>query len=270
MCANHECLKQISEIGKGKPRIKRWMEFFSDYNYRPSYRRGRGNANANFLHRLPFPCTVEDISGSSALSDPDDLGDCVVRACDYIALTVPSQTLTWVGWPLRLTLTHILGEMNFSLRRQLRSWVRLPLTNDDFRTHRALMQAPHMIGPTTRPFAAPTEEPCLPYANDDQHYASRSNCAECMQSQTTILVGNTPLRPDYRPAARSGFVASAAPAPPTEDSFRSSPPPRSARLDSTIPHWVVMPHPAQSWLPPTHSWTPRARSAPCPADHWPG
>ena len=36
-------------------------------------------------------------------------------------------------------------------------------------------------------------------------------------------------------AARSGFAASAAPAPPPKVPLRSSPPPRSSRLDSTIP-----------------------------------
>ena len=33
---DHECLKQISKIGESKPRIQRWMEFFSAYNYRLS------------------------------------------------------------------------------------------------------------------------------------------------------------------------------------------------------------------------------------------
>ena len=110
----------------------------------------------------------------------------------------------------------------------------LPLTNDDFWTHRAPMPAPHMTGPTTRPFAAPTEE-CLSYAIDDQHNVSRFNCAKRTRSQTAILAGNTPLRPYYRTAPRSGFAASAAPAPPPKASFRSSPPPRSTRLGSTLP-----------------------------------
>ena len=123
--------------------------------------------------------------------------------------------------------------MIFSLSRLLRS--RLPLTNDDFRTHRAPMPAPQMTGPTTRPFVAPTEEPWLSYAIDEQHDASRSKCAKRTRSQTAILAGNTPLRPDYHTAARSGFAASAAPVPPPKASFRSSPPPRSARLGSTIP-----------------------------------
>ena len=97
------------------------------------------------------------------------------------------------------------------------------------------MPAPHVTGPTTRPFAAPTEEPWLSYASDDQHDAPRSNCAKCTRNQTAILASNTPFCPDNRTAARSGFAASAAPAPPLKASFRSSLPPRSARLGSTIP-----------------------------------
>ena len=50
------------------------------------------------------------------------------------------------------------------------------------------------------------------------------------RSQTTILGGNTPSRPDYRTAAHSGFAASAASAPPP---LRTSPPPRSVRVGST-------------------------------------
>ena len=106
--------------------------------------------------------------------------------------------------------------------------------NDDVRTQCAPMPAPHMIGPTTRPFAAPTEETWLSYAFDHQHDPSRSNCAKRTRSQTAILAGNTLLRPNYRTAARGGFAASTAPAPPPKASFRSSSPPRSARLGATI------------------------------------
>ena len=76
----HECLQQISKIGESKPRIQRWMEFLSAYNYRLSYRRGRDNANADFLSRLPIPPTAEDLSGSSVLMDPNDLGVYLIRA----------------------------------------------------------------------------------------------------------------------------------------------------------------------------------------------
>ena len=70
---DHECLQSISKIGETKPHIQRWMEFLLACNYRLSYRRGRNNANADLLFRLPIPPTAEDISGSSALTDPDDL-----------------------------------------------------------------------------------------------------------------------------------------------------------------------------------------------------
>ena len=87
--ANHEYLQQRSKIGESQPRIRRWIEFLSDYNYRLSYRRGRANANSNLLCQLPLPPIVEDISGSSALSDPDELGVYVIRACDHIAPPCP-------------------------------------------------------------------------------------------------------------------------------------------------------------------------------------
>ena len=92
-----------------------------------------------------------------------------------------------------------------------------------------------MTDPTTSTFVSPTDESCLSYAIDDQLEASRSNRAGRTRSRTATLTGNTPLRPDYRMAARSGFAASAAPAPPPKAPFRSSPPPHSAHLDSTIP-----------------------------------
>ena len=111
----------------------------------------------------------------------------------------------------------------------------LPLTKEDFRTHRAPMPTSHTTSSTTCPFAAPTEETCFSHAIYDHHGASRSNCARRTRSQTAILADKTSLRPDYRSAACSGFIASAAPAPPPKASFRSSLPPRSTRLGSTTP-----------------------------------
>ena len=93
----------------------------------------------------------------------------------------------------------------------------------------------HLTGTMTHPLVGPTDEPCLSDAVDDQHEASRSNYVRHTRSQTTIFTGNTPLRPDYHAAARSGFAASAPPASPPKALFRSSPPPRSVRLGSTIP-----------------------------------
>ena len=71
---DHQCPQQICKVGETKPRIQRWIEFLSAYNFRLSYRRGQENANADFLSRLPLPPIADDVSGASALTDPDDLG----------------------------------------------------------------------------------------------------------------------------------------------------------------------------------------------------
>ena len=52
---DHQCLQQICKIGETKPRIQRWMEFLSAYNFRFSYRRGQDHANADFLFPLALP-----------------------------------------------------------------------------------------------------------------------------------------------------------------------------------------------------------------------
>ena len=77
------------------------MEFLSAYNFRLSYRRGQENANADFLSRLPLLFIEEDISGASALTDPDDLGVYLIRACGFIT---PSCPVSGVGL-IRLTLS---------------------------------------------------------------------------------------------------------------------------------------------------------------------
>ena len=92
-----------------------------------------------------------------------------------------------------------------------------------------------MTGPTASRSAIATDIPWLSFAVDDHNEALRSNFARHTRSRTATLKGNTPLRPDYRMADRSGFAASAAPSPPPKATLRSSPLPRSARLGSTIP-----------------------------------
>ena len=229
--ADHECLQQISKIGERKPRIQRWMEFLSAYNYRLSYRRGRDSANADFLSRLPIPPTAEDISGSSALTDPDDLVVYLIRACGYTTpscpipgvglggLIPPSDNNLGTGW--NPSPTRVLGG--------------LPLTKDDFRTHRAPMPLRRRAGPTADTSVHTTNGPYLSYAIDDQLESSRPNRAGRTQSRTAVLAGNTPLRPDYHRAARSGFTMPAAPALPPTTPPRSSPLPRSDRLGSVTP-----------------------------------
>ena len=86
---DHQCLQQICKIRETKPRIQRWVEFLSVYDFRLSYRRGQENANTDFLSRLPLPPIEEDISGASALTDPDDLGVYLIRACGFTTPACP-------------------------------------------------------------------------------------------------------------------------------------------------------------------------------------
>ena len=142
---DHERLEQIRKIGETKPRIQRWMEFLSAYNYRLSCRRGRENVNADFLSRFPIPPTAEDISGCFALTDPDDLGVYLIRACGHTTppcpipgvglggLTPPSYNNPGTG-PTPFP-TPVLGG--------------LPLTKIDLRTHRAPM--PLIVRPAQQP-----------------------------------------------------------------------------------------------------------------------
>ena len=213
---DHECLQQISKISESKPRIQRWMEFLSAYNYRLSHRRGRDNVNADFLSRHPIPPTVEDISGSSALTDPDDLGVYLIRACGY---TTPSCPIPGVGLGGLTPPSHNNPDTgrNPFLTPGLSG---LSLTKDDFRTHRAPMPLRRMIGPTTGTSVTLTDGSYLSYAIDDQLKTSRPNRAGRTRSQTAILTGNTSLRPDNHRAARSGFTASAAPARPPKVPLR--------------------------------------------------
>ena len=222
---DHQCLQQICKIGETKPRIQRWMEFLSAYNFRLSYRRGQENANADFLSRLPLPPIADDISGASALTDPDDLGVYLIRAC---GLTTPSCPFPGVGLGGLAPSPDIpvLGGLAPSPDTPVLGG--LPLTSDDFRTHRAPTPSPPATRRLCRPRAILPQVPYTTYAIDPRDDAPRPT--RRTRSQTAILDGNTPSRPDYRTAAHSGFAASAAAAPPP---LRTSPPPRSARLGST-------------------------------------
>ena len=217
---DHQCLQQICKIGETKPRIQRWMEFLPAYNFRLSYRRGQENANADFLSRLLLPSIAEDISGASALTDPDDLGVYLIRASGF---TTPSCPVPGVGLG-GLTPSPcpapdaVLGGLTPPPDSPVLG--ELHLTIDDFRTHRAPMPPTHM---PARPCRSSVILPKAPFtthaisALDDAPRPTRRT-----RSQTAILDGNAPSRPDYRTAAHIGFAASAASAPPP---LRTSPPP---------------------------------------------
>ena len=222
---DHQCLQQICKIGETKPRIQRGVEFLSAYNFRLSYRRGQKNANADFLSRLPLPPIDEDVSGASALTDTDDLGVYLIRAC---GVTTPSCPVPGVGLGGLAPSPDIPALGGLAPPPDVSVSGGLPLTQDDFRTHRAPL-SPHSMTVRSRRSCAPSPQaPSITYAisaRDDTPRPSRRT-----RSQTAISAGHTPSRPDYRKAAHSGFAAPAASAPPPS---RTSPPPRPDRLGYT-------------------------------------
>ena len=196
------------------------MEFLSTDNFHLSYRRGQENANADFLSRLPLPPTEEDVSGASALTDPDDLGVCLIRACGF---TTPACPVPGVGLGgLTPSPCHTPGAVLGGLTSPPDSPVLggLPLTIDNFRTHRAPMPPTHMTARPRRPYAIPPKAPYTTYAisaSDDAPRPTRRT-----RSRTAILDGNAPSRPDYRTAAHSRFAASAIGPPRLHDLYGSS------------------------------------------------
>ena len=222
---DHQCLQQICKIGDTEPRIQRWMEFLSACNFRLSYRRGQENANADFLSRLPLAPIADDVSGASALTDPDDLGVYLIRAC---GLTTPSCPVPGVGLGGLVPSPYIPGLGGLAPSPDIPVLSGLPLTSDDFRTHRAPIPSPSATIRPRRPRATFPQAPYTTYAINARDDAPRPT--RRTRSQTSILDGNTPSRSDYRTAAHSRFAASAAAASPP---LRTSPPPRSARLGST-------------------------------------
>ena len=203
------------------------MGFLSAYNFRLSYRRVQENANADFLSRLPFPPIEEDVAGASALTDPDDLDVYLMRACGFTtsACPVPGVGLRGLAPSPYHTPDVVLGGLAPPPDTPVLGG--LPLTKDDFRTHHVPTPPTHMTARPRRPFATPHKTPLTTYAISAHDDAPRST--RRTRSQTAILDGNAPSRPDYRTAAHSGFAASAASAP---RPLRTSPPPRSVRLSS--------------------------------------
>ena len=161
---DHQCLQQICKIGETKPRIQRWMNFFSAYNFHLSHRRGQENANAGSLSRLPLPPIDEDISGASALTDPDDLGVYLIRACGF---TTPACPVPGVGLGgLTSSPCHASDAVLGGLTPRSNSPVLggLYLTIDDFRTQRAPMPPTHMTDRPRRRYVTPPKAPFTTYA----------------------------------------------------------------------------------------------------------
>ena len=125
------------------------MAFLSGYNFSLYYRYDKDNANADFLSRLPLSPNEEEISGSYALSDPDDLGVYLTRACGIVPSFCPIPDIGLGG---------LIPQPDPSILSVL------PLTHDDFRTHRAPLPPPHKGGSIDLSHLVSAGNPRSPYA----------------------------------------------------------------------------------------------------------
>ena len=146
------------------------MEFLSAYNFRLSYRRGQENDNADFPSRLPLPPIVDDVSGASALTDPDDLGVYLIRAC---GLTTPSCPVPGVGLVGLVPSPDIPVLGGLAPSPDIPVLGGPPLTSDDFRTHRAPIPSPSATLRPRRPRATLPQASYRTYAINPRDDAPR-------------------------------------------------------------------------------------------------
>ena len=136
--------------------------------------RGQENANVDFLSRLRLSPIEEDISGTSALTDADDLSVYLIHACGFTtpACPVPGAGLGGLTPSPCHAPDAVLGGLTPPPDYPVLGG--LPLTIDDFRTHRALMPPTHMTARPRRSYAIPPKAPFTTYAISALDDAPRS------------------------------------------------------------------------------------------------
>ena len=78
--SDHKALESLYNIAEHNPRVQRWLELLTAYNYTLEYRKGSANGNADFLSRLPLPATELDRSGPSSLTPSDEEHAFLIRS----------------------------------------------------------------------------------------------------------------------------------------------------------------------------------------------
>ena len=110
-------LENMAKIADHNPRVSRWTEFLTAYQYTVHHRPGSKNGNADMLSRLPLPPTEEDLTGHSRLSYPDEVASYTIRASASLDAG-PTPAGVGLGGLLPPNRANTLGG--------------LPLTDEDF------------------------------------------------------------------------------------------------------------------------------------------
>lgn len=91
-------LQKLSRIGEHNSRVQQWLEFLSAYKYTVKCRKGTANGNADVLSRLPQPPTVKDLNDACRLTNPTDVGFCVIGAGGIWSRGINSVANPGLGW----------------------------------------------------------------------------------------------------------------------------------------------------------------------------
>ncbi|CAB1118696.1 unnamed protein product [Ectocarpus sp. CCAP 1310/34] len=94
---DNQALENISKVGDHSPRVQRWLESLTAYQYTLKHRPGSSNSNADMLSRLPIPPSTQDITGYSRITMPDDVGVYMIRATGNIPSGPSPQGITLGG-----------------------------------------------------------------------------------------------------------------------------------------------------------------------------
>ena len=70
--SDHKALESLNKIAEHSPRVQRWLEFLTTYNYTLEYRKDSANGNADFLSHLPLPAMELERSGPSSRTPSDE------------------------------------------------------------------------------------------------------------------------------------------------------------------------------------------------------
>ena len=87
--SDNQALQNMHKISDHNPRVARWIEFLSAYQYTVVHRPGATNGNADMLSRLPIPATEADKTGYSSITSPDDVGVYLIQSSGRSTTRVP-------------------------------------------------------------------------------------------------------------------------------------------------------------------------------------
>ena len=200
--SDNKALENMHKISEHNPRVQRWIEFLSAYQYTLKHRSGAANGNADMLSRLPLPATDEDKTGFSRITSPDDVGVYVIASTGR-----SSSTHTIPGVDLGGGVPH---DQSVALGG-------LPLTDEDFgdfRQHGPRMRIDDLDTPSgvfaVRAFPCVNTKGPLRHLKGAAHHAAAAEKCAALKASIPGENPETTAAPIFRspaPAPRTACCA---------------------------------------------------------------